>query len=75
MKKTTLSFVAVDEPNNYMQNNFSQENGTSKVNSKAGEGCYGSQSKIYPVNLSSSAFRWDSEHTERNRVKREKSRE
>lgn len=48
-KKTILSFVALDEPNNYMQNNFSQENGTSKVNSKAGEGCYGSQSKIYPV--------------------------
>lgn len=32
-----------------MQNNFSQEGDTSNVSSKAGEGCYGSQSKVYPV--------------------------
>lgn len=44
------------EPSNYMQNNFSPEDDTSKVNSKAGEGCYGSQSKVYH-HLSPSAFR------------------
>lgn len=57
--ETILSLIAIrsikenpkplDKPSNYMQNNFSQEGDTSKMSSKAGEGCYGSQSKIYPV--------------------------
>lgn len=48
-KKLKESPMPLDETSNYMQNNFSQENDTSQVNSKAGEGCYGSQSKIHPV--------------------------
>lgn len=48
-KKLKESLMPLDEPSNYMQNNFSQGDDTSKVNSKAGEGCYGSQSKTYPV--------------------------
>ena len=41
-KKLKESPKPLDEPSNYMQNNFSQEDNTLKVSSKAGEGCYGS---------------------------------
>lgn len=54
-KKLKENPKPLEEPRNYMENNFSLEDDTSKVSSKAGEGCYSSQSKII---LSPSAVRW-----------------